>query len=66
MLQMFENVVYWFCLKSRSAHFHLKKASFGIYNTEEEVDQLLEMLPSLIEQAKYEVDTQYSRADPAY
>ncbi len=42
------------------------RISFGIYNTEEEVDKLLEMLPSLIELAKQEVDTQYSRAEPAF
>ena len=42
------------------------RVSFGIYNTEEEVDKLLEMLPSLIELAKQEVDTQYSRAEPAF
>lgn len=42
------------------------RISFGIYNTEEEVDKFLEMLPSLIELAKQEVDTQYSRAEPAF
>lgn len=42
------------------------RISFGIYNTEEEVDQLLEMLPEMIETAKYEVETKYSRAEPAY
>ena len=42
------------------------RVSFGIYNTEKEVDKLLEMLPSLIELAKQEVDTQYSRAEPAF
>ena len=42
------------------------RVNFGIYNTEEEVDKLLEMLPSLIEQAKQEVDTQYSRAESAF
>ena len=42
------------------------RISFGIYNTEEEVDQLLEMLPGLIAQAKIEQETNYSRAEPAY
>ena len=42
------------------------RISFGIYNTEEEVDRFLEMLPEMIETAKYEVETKYSRAEPAY
>ena len=42
------------------------RVSFGIYNTEEEVDELLEILPKAIEEAKVIVDTQYSRADPEY
>ena len=42
------------------------RISFGIYNTEEEVDQFLEMLPAMIEQAFIDVDEFYSRADPAY
>ena len=42
------------------------RVSFGIYNTEEEVDELLEILPKAIEDAKVIVDTQYSRADPEY
>ncbi len=42
------------------------RISFGIYNTEEEVDQLLEMLPGLIAQAKIEQENNYSRAEPAY
>ena len=41
------------------------RASFGIYNTEDEVDQFLKILPDALEQAK--VDMQhYSRAEPAY
>ena len=33
------------------------RISFGIYNTEEEVDRFLEVLPKAIEEAKKEVET---------
>ena len=42
------------------------RASFGIYNTEEEVDELLSVLPQAIEEAKVIAETEYSRADPEY
>ena len=42
------------------------RVSFGIYNTEEEVDELLSILPQAIEEAKEIANTQYSRAEPAY
>lgn len=41
------------------------RVSFGIYNTEEEVDQFLKILPDAIEQAKVDME-HYSRAEPAY
>lgn len=41
------------------------RVSFGIYNTEEEVDKLLELLPEAIQAAKKEAET-YSRAEPEY
>ena len=41
------------------------RVSFGIYNTEEEVDQFLKILPDALEQAKVDMDG-YSRAEPAY
>ena len=42
------------------------RVSFGIYNTEEEVDALLRILPAAIERAKVKADEEYSRAEPAY
>ncbi len=42
------------------------RVSFGIYNTEEEVDELLRILPEAIERAKVKADEEYSRAEPAY
>ena len=42
------------------------RVSFGIYNTEEEVDKLLEILPQAIEEAKVIANTQYSKAIPEY
>lgn len=42
------------------------RVSFGIYNTEEEVDELLRILPEAIEAAKVKADEEYSRAEPAY
>ena len=41
------------------------RVSFGIYNTEEEVDQLLALLPEAIKAAQ-ETAQHYSRAEPAY
>ena len=41
------------------------RLSFGIYNTEEEVDKFLEVLPDAIEMAKEDVK-HYSRADERY
>ena len=41
------------------------RVSFGIYNTEEEVDAFLEFLPQAIELAREDVKT-YSLAEPAY
>ena len=41
------------------------RVSFGIYNTLEEVDRLLEILPEAMEQAKGDM-LFYSRAEPAY
>ena len=41
------------------------RISFGIYNTEEEVDEFLELLPKAIEMAHEDVNF-YSRAEPAY
>jgi len=41
------------------------RVSFGIYNTEEEVDEFLSFLPQAIEMAREDVN-QYSRAEPAY
>ena len=42
------------------------RVSFGIYNTEDEVDELLSILPQAIEEAKEIANTQYSRAEPLY
>ncbi len=41
------------------------RISFGIYNTEEEVDELLKILPKAMEEAKTDME-HYSRAEPAY
>ena len=42
------------------------RVSFGIYNTEDEVDALLRLLPAAIEKAKIAAEEDYSRAEPAY
>ena len=42
------------------------RVSFGIYNTVEEVDELLAILPAAIEEAKIDANTRYSRADAEY
>ena len=42
------------------------RVSFGIYNTAEEVDELLRLLPAAIEKAKVTAEEDYSRAEPAY
>ena len=42
------------------------RVSFGIYNTEEEVDYLLEVLPDAIEQAKKSNEENYNLAEPLY
>ena len=42
------------------------RVSFGIYNTEEEVDELLSVLPQAIEEAKEIANTEYSYANPDY
>ena len=41
------------------------RVSFGIYNTEAEVDEFLKILPEAIEKAR-EDQERYSRAEPAY
>lgn len=41
------------------------RASFGIYNTEAEVDEFLRIMPEAMEKAKEDMQ-RYSRADPAY
>ena len=41
------------------------RISFGIYNTEKEVDEFLKVLPDALEQAKKDMEG-YSRAEPAY
>lgn len=41
------------------------RVSFGIYNTEEEVDEFLKILPKAMEEAKTDME-HYSRAEPAY
>ena len=41
------------------------RISFGIYNTEEEVDEFLKMMPDMIEQAN-EAAQWYSQAVPEY
>ena len=41
------------------------RASFGIYNTPDEVDRFLEILPKAIEMAKDDT-LNYSRADERY
>lgn len=41
------------------------RISFGIYNTEEEVDEFLEILPKAVEEAKKDVE-EYSMAVPEY
>ena len=41
------------------------RVSFGIYNTEKEVDEFLKVLPDALEQAKKDMEG-YSRAEPAY
>ena len=42
------------------------RVSFGIYNTEEEVDYLLEVLPKAIEQAKKNNEENFGLANPLY
>ena len=48
------------------------RISFGIYNTEEEVDQFLEILPKAIEEANKEIqrirdeDLEVKPIDPTY
>ena len=42
------------------------RVSFGIYNTEEEVDYLLEVLPDAIKQAKKSNEENYNLAEPLY
>ena len=42
------------------------RVSFGIYNTEEEVDYLLEVLPKAIEQAKKTNEENFGLANPLY
>ncbi len=42
------------------------RVSFGIYNTEEEVDYLLEVLPKAIEQAKKSNEENFGLANPLY
>ena len=41
------------------------RVSFGIYNTEEEVDKFLAVMPEALEGAKKDAE-KYSRAEPAY
>ena len=41
------------------------RVSFGIYNTEEEVDEFLQALPEAIKMAQVDAE-HYSRAEPAY
>ena len=41
------------------------RISFGIYNTEEEVDEFLEILPKAVEEAKKDVE-EYIVAVPEY
>ena len=41
------------------------RVSFGIYNTEEEVDEFLAALPEAVKQGKVDAE-HYSRAEPAY
>ena len=41
------------------------RVSFGIYNTEEEVDRFLEILPEAVERAKEDMK-HYIRCDPQY
>ena len=42
------------------------RVSFGIYNTEEEVDYLLEVLPDAIKQAKKSNEENFNLAEPLY
>ena len=42
------------------------RVSFGIYNTEEEVDYLLKVLPKAVEQAKKTNEKNWNMAEPAY
>jgi selenocysteine lyase/cysteine desulfurase len=42
------------------------RVSFGIYNTEEEVDYLLEVLPKAIEQAKKTNEENFGLAEPLF
>ena len=42
------------------------RVSFGIYNTEEEVDYLLKVLPDAIKRAKKENDKNLGLANPLY
>ena len=41
------------------------RASFGIYNTEEEVDSMLSIMPKALEETKKDMQN-YTRAEPAY
>ena len=42
------------------------RVSFGIYNTEEEVDYLLEVLPEAVEKAKELNAENFNLANPKY
>ena len=42
------------------------RVSFGIYNTEEEVDYLLEVLPEAVENAKKLNAENFNMAEPLY
>lgn len=42
------------------------RVSFGIYNTEEEVDYLLKVLPDAIKYAKKENEENFGLANPLY
>ena len=42
------------------------RVSFGIYNTEEEVDYLLEVLPKAVKEAKNSEPAKLGLADPKY